>query len=68
MSKWYEVVIETHKVFVVEVDDAETADDAQKYAMDEMRFEGDPNVTDWDLIPRGSIEVAKQCADEILPL
>ena len=35
MSKWAEVVIQTIKVFAVEVEDNESIEDAEKYALDE---------------------------------
>lgn len=68
MSKWYEVVIETHKVIVVEVDDAETANDAQRYAMDEVFKDGDVSVKECDLISKEAVEATKLSADEVLSI
>ena len=68
MSKWYEVVVETVKVYAVEVEDSETAGDAQGYVMDNTRFDGDPSVRDCDLISKDAIDVARRCADEVLPI
>ena len=68
MSKWVKVPITIYKVYVVEIKDSETVEDAEYYALDDL-CESNTETGDLILIENEhQIESIKQLADEILSI
>lgn len=69
MSKWVEVGIAMHKVIAVEIEDDETVEDAEKYAMEHLMDGSHIEVTDSTIaVNDAQAQSMKRNADEYLAL
>ncbi len=66
MSKWAEVTVTAYKTFLVEVEDNETLDQANQYAMGEAGFGWEADIHESMFVD--DVERAKADADEVLSL
>ena len=67
MSKWFEVNVITSKTYVIEVEDDQSKDDAEKDVLNECH-DGNSEIHDCSELKEHQMVTAKACADEVLSL
>lgn len=66
MTKWAEVTIQGWKTFAVEIEDDETIEDAERYALDEMFALDNVEVMESNFVKEAEVESLLRHADKVL--
>ena len=67
MSKWFEVNVITSRIYMVEIEDNEGKDDAEKAALNECH-DGNSEIHDCSEVKEPHVSGMKAGADEVLSL
>ncbi|MGH1542161.1 MAG: hypothetical protein ACRBHB_17165 [Arenicella sp.] len=68
MSKWASVTIVTSTEYAVEIEDSQTIEDAQSFAMEEVPFDGVSEVKKAFIVNADNVEGLCNHADQVLTI